>query len=73
MAYFEIKSGGLRLEDSIKDDIFALLEHLDILIEGVWVKLPQILDGLSLKDLKGVMHFVGILLLIHVNQLVNHL
>ena len=37
------------------------------------VKLPQILDGLSLKDLEGVVHLVVVLLLVHVYQLTNHL
>ncbi len=73
MDYFEIRSGGLRLEDSIKDDILASLEHLDILVESMGVKLPQILDGLSLEDLEGVVHLVIVLLLVHVYQLANHL
>ena len=73
MDYFEIRSGRLRLEDSIKDDILASLEHLDILVESMGVKLPQILDGLSLEDLEGVVHLVVVLLLVHVYQLTNHL
>ena len=73
MDYFEIRSGWLRLEDSIKDDILASLEHLDVLVESMGVKLPQILDGLSLKDLEGVVHLVVVLLLVHVYQLTNHL
>ena len=73
MDYFEIRSGGLRLEDSIKDDILASLEHLDVLVECMGIKLPQILDGLSLEDLEGVVHLVVVLLLVHVYQLTNHL